>query len=324
MPGVPLSAILERLPSDCERRVSQAKDRLNKTIRDVLRRETALRLARSDRDRDEEGVRVPVRLRPGLPARLQPVQLDETEAIALILSRWRGVLEGLKSDAAGAKSMIAELGKDERFRDMISAGADLIGPVDTWAESLLRRIAGAKPLAKILIDEDVLGIYRFCLSRLPATDEGVTNSPQIELYWAVIGLVADFLGVSTEDLTGVVLAHELAHAYTHVGVDIDGFRWNTAEFAQTERRLVERLAQYYTSQVCTKLEQQSPGLVSAYSKLLDEQPATYHGHVPWTNHSRPEEVRFAVIETRRRGIAKIDDFNGLVQEAGDRWRRDGV
>jgi hypothetical protein len=49
--------------------------------------------------------------------------------------------------------------------------------------------------------------------------------------------------------------------------------------------------------VCAKLEQQSPGAVDAYSRLLKQQPKAYQGHVPWTEVSRPEEVRFAVIET---------------------------
>ena len=35
-----------------------------------------------------------------------------------------------------------------------------------------------------------------------------------------------------------------------------------------------------------------------------------------------EEVRFAVIETRRRGVTRLDEFNALVEEASDRWRRE--
>jgi len=83
------------------------------------------------------------------------------------------------------------------------------------------------------IREDVLGAYYFRI-------------PEIRLYWVVIGIVARAIGVSVEALTVVVLAHELAHAYTHLGHDIDNERWETERFARTELDIVEGLAQFYT------------------------------------------------------------------------------
>ncbi len=41
----------------------------------------------------------------------------------------------------------------------------------------------------------------------------------------VIGLVSEWLGCAVEDLAIVVLTHELAHAYTQLGADIEGLRW---------------------------------------------------------------------------------------------------
>ena len=38
----------------------------------------------------------------------------------------------------------------------------------------------------------------------------------------VIGLISGILGVSVEALTIVTLIHELSHAYSHLGYDIDG------------------------------------------------------------------------------------------------------
>ena len=40
----------------------------------------------------------------------------------------------------------------------------------------------------------------------------------------VIGLVSEWLGCAVEDLAIVVLTHELAHAYTQLGADIEGHR----------------------------------------------------------------------------------------------------
>ena len=69
--------------------------------------------------------------------------------------------------------------------------------------------------------QDILGAYFF---RVPA----------ISVYWMVIGIMSGVLGVSVEALTIVVATHELAHAYSHLGRDIDGGRWETEAFARAD------------------------------------------------------------------------------------------
>jgi hypothetical protein len=61
--------------------------------------------------------------------------------------------------------------------------------------------------------------------------------------------VSEWMGCTVEDLTVVVLTHELAHAYTQLGADIEGRRWPAAAFAAAESGLKEGLAQYYTDRV---------------------------------------------------------------------------
>ena len=51
----------------------------------------------------------------------------------------------------------------------------------------------------------------------------------------------------------MVLTHELAHAYTQLGADIDGRRWAAASFAKAETELKEGLAQYYTERVLRRV-----------------------------------------------------------------------
>jgi len=65
----------------------------------------------------------------------------------------------------------------------------------------------------------------------------------------VIGVCAGWLGVPVEELAAVVLAHELAHAYTHLGRDVDGRRWEAQAFRDGEHAPKEGLAQYYTARV---------------------------------------------------------------------------
>ena len=94
----------------------------------------------------------------------------------------------------------------------------------------------------------------------------------------MIGLIAQILGLDTEDLTVIVLAHELAHAYTHRAQDIDGKAWDTTGFAKSGHDLKEGLAQYYTAQVCDRLAASAPNVKIAYETLLRFQPPAYHTH----------------------------------------------
>jgi hypothetical protein len=63
-----------------------------------------------------------------------------------------------------------------------------------------------------------------------------------------------------------------------------------------------------------------PGALNAYEKLLEEQPQAYQSHTLWIKKGGAEEVRFAMIEARRRDVRKLVEFNDLVEEAATRWR----
>jgi hypothetical protein len=123
------------------------------------------------------------------------------------------------------------------------------------------------PLKKVLsVREDFLGIYEYDARGLFA-DEQAINRATIRLYWGVIGLVSEWLGCSIEE----VLAHELAHAYTQLGADIDGRRWAAPSFAKAETALKEGLAQYYTDRVLRRLE-------ARYKLARMLRPHHYHEH----------------------------------------------
>jgi hypothetical protein len=140
----------------------------------------------------------------------------------------------------------------------------------------------------------------------------------IELYWGVIGLFAQILGVSPEALTVVVLAHELGHAYTHRAADIDGRTWETVAFGRSELALIEGLAQYYAARTCERLIVSAPEARSAYEELLKHQPETYRKHVRWLGRYRPEEVRFALVIARREGETNLEKFETCLKAA--RWQ----
>ena len=74
----------------------------------------------------------------------------------------------------------------------------------------------------------------------------------------VIGIFATLMNLPVEALTLIVLIHEVAHAYTHVGQDIDNERWDTRAFAGCNLCIVEGLAQFYTESIAKKLAPRFP------------------------------------------------------------------
>jgi hypothetical protein len=137
----------------------------------------------------------------------------------------------------------------------------------------------------------------------------LSTGQRSDSYGGVIGLVSEWLGCAVEDLATVVLTHELAHAYTQLGADIEGRRWAAPSFAKAETALKEGLAQYYTDRVLHRLERRYGGALKVFVGLLPDQPAAYRSHQPWVENSSPEAVRRAMLEIRRWNESKLADFN---------------
>lgn len=123
------------------------------------------------------------------------------------------------------------------------------------------------------------------------------------------------LGVPIEDLTIVVLTHELAHAYTHLGADVDGTRWDTDAFAATDLRIVEGLAQLYTETVVDRLAQSLPGAKIAFDALLKKQSEPYTIFKQWIDpaEARGEIIRSAMIYTRATRNTEYEIFRDAIE-----------
>ena len=210
--------------------------------------------------------------------------------------------------------------RDDFVDAFADAGPTLEDAGQTIA-ALLKEASRANVLGQIFaIREDVLGVYRFNPPTQPSWGDTDDANARIELFWGVIGLVSRLLGVSLEGLTMKVLAHELAHAYTHVGADADGRRWGTTAFQRTDRTLLEGLAQYYTCRVLERLGKQAPGAMDAYEKLLPHQPEIYRTHLGWLENHSPEEVREAMLTIRCRDAGRLAEFELLLGESKARRR----
>jgi len=152
----------------------------------------------------------------------------------------------------------------------------------------------------------------------------VGQASWIALYWMPIAMFAAMLHVSIEDLTLVVLAHELTHGYTHMGRDIDGTQWHQQAFAQSDARITEGLAQFYTHVVVERVAARFPGPQSAFKRLLALQSGPYQAHTEWLNdnhHQKGEAVRFAMIAARHRSVIQYDEWLSILTETATHLSR---
>ena len=292
--------LLEEYEPDLKRRVQTAVRVSGQSIRDQLRTETALRLSAGD-----QHVSVPVRVVDGIPPPLWVLRDLPPEVLRLVLAR------GLIAQSAdGVRFVRQHLGAVHRF---LATGAPAreprpdereVAPVEDLLWELARELEKVE-----LFDEiwrkpiDWLGAYFFW-------------KPAIEIYWIPIGLAAAICKVNVEALTYVVLAHELAHAYTHLGRDIDGNVWDMAHFARTDVYIVEGLAQHYTQVLCKKVQLRNPAALEAFEAMLERQkPGPYADWLEWNRGVRDpgENTRRCMLDVRKRGIREYSQFKEILR-----------
>lgn len=304
-----ISIIKPLIPPDAEERVLRTVKQSNSAIRDHIRTETALKLASGDGRGS-----IAVRVVEGLPAPLADIINRYPDPVL-----WRLIAAQPRLGAIidGLNFLLEDWGAFECWPDLPSiahgSGEALARARDVaWA---LQQVAHSDRVKKELADihEDILGCYHFSQSRLP----------WVEIYWMPTALFAGMLHLRIEDLTVVVLAHELAHGYTHQGCDIDGRSWETSAFSGSHADVVEGLAQFYADLVTDRMSIRAPGAHEAYKKLLALQSGPYRAHEEWLkgqSERKREAVRFALLATRGEVPATNEAWNQLLIDASRRLR----
>jgi hypothetical protein len=301
----------DHLPRDAERQVKQAYDRWHQTIRNGLEAETRLLFGIDGATTSPvppphvpmpppRKRRNPVRVKiiEGLPLPFADVlgEFDVPDLWWLMAHRRlfsvtrTGLIE-LSQAAAIPRPLLRASGADDTFQNQADHVLEVIATLlrTPDIERLIQRLRA--------IDHDLLGAYFF-------------RRPEVQIYWMVIGFFASLLDVSIEDLTIVVVTHELAHVYAHLGRDINGADWDTEAFAQADLRIVEGLAQLYTERVVRGLALEHPGAEDAFEALLEHQSPPYTIFKDWIALAGQdgETIRAAMIETR---IARITEYQGF-------------
>jgi hypothetical protein len=297
-----LEELINALPVETDEIVRNARDKLRQRIREILSEEARLHLHRKSLSRRGKNtpINVQISVKAGLPDALQAKdrqEIADRHRLALILAPFRQTLTAFcESGEHSTLRLLPLLEREPLAKPMLNGEERHLKPAWEYAKFLMERLKQFELTKFILrVEEDVLGIYRD--KSIGLFDE---PEPQIDLYWGVIGLVARDLGVSVADLTYVVLAHELGHAFTHAAIDADGKTWNSESFWKSESALKEGLAQHYTAIVCERIGDVAPGASRAYSELLKQQPTAYQTHTRWKDFS-PEHIRSAMLEIRRSG-----------------------
>lgn len=306
---ITLSELLRTIDPKTEERVDSARRRANTSVRNLLRDKT--RLSFSCESEGERRVRqVSVQVVPGRPHYLEDIEFDDDILILLHLAKVRRLIQ------EGALSW-SEYSEVDRMLDeqesipLSSLGPSLFEMHQERFKALLKVLDTRDPLQKVLhLKDDILGEYAY-RTNFYSEEEG-----EVFLYWGIIGLVSDVLGVNVEDLTVVVLAHELAHAYTHQGFEIDGTQWESSRFRSADKSVTEGLAQYFTHLFLTSKHEAFPDALKTFEKLRTKQAPCYSAHEAWIEDHTPEHVRRAMLEARRlRDQVTIEKFNGMLAAA---------
>lgn len=306
---ITLSKLLRRVDPKTEERVEGARRRANTAVRNLLRDRT--RLSFSFDDEGQRRIRqVSVKLDAGRPSYIEEIEFDDDIVLLLELSKVRNLLDAGASEWSRYQKVNQLLEADQSI-DLRPLDAALFADHHERFGHLLKVLDKRDPLQKILhLEDDILGEYAY------GTDFYGEEGGEIYVYWGIIGLVSDLLGVHVEDLTVVVLAHELAHAYTHQGFEIDGTQWESSRFRSADQSVKEGLAQYFTHLFLTSKQDAFPGAFEVFERLLNKQADCYSAHIGWIEDHTPEHVRRAMLEARRsKEPVSKEKFEGMLKTA---------
>ena len=284
----------------------------NTPARDFLRAETGLKLSVSSKQHS-----VSISTKNYVPNEIESL-VNDISIESWILGRKRQMLESLLSGTADLGNYLKH---NPKVKSQLNLRDQEIDSIEVYQSTLDKIIKQLPPLHMEVstrfkeINEDVMGAY-------------FSMNPHIELYWIPIALIAEAINASIEDLTIIVLVHELAHAYTHIGMDIGGRSWKTPDFGKSDLAVLEGLAQYYTYIFLASIQKNQRNVLKVFEDLLKMQHPVYHTFKIWIGDSqdrlseagRSEAIRLALLDARLRGVVNEREFSAGAAENMSRLR----
>ncbi len=274
--------LAKKLVPDADKQVMRSVKTWNKVVRDQLRDEMGFRLSSGNRQ-----VTVPVVVTDGIPKPMLDELGNPDDVWAELLIRQR-LFQGTGRGVASTQKLLSQI--THALRGEAPTPGEMVSllVVDDLLEKLNKALNEKQLLERILkLNQDILGAYYFQI-------------PKVRVFWLPIAIVSVSAGTPIEALTFVVLAHELAHAYTHLGFDIDGEAWDTTGFSSCELKVVEGLAQYYTEVVCKNLAGRLPAAIDCFNQMLGKQNEIYTEYKTWEEAESGESMRAYLREVSKR------------------------
>jgi len=210
-----------------------------------------------------------------------------------LLGQKSAMLHGVKSGTEWLRDYFVQNPYSIKQLDLTDPDIETVRQFDHTIEKIIDKLPHwqidlLKSLKIIAVKEGILGRYH-------------PVGRHVELHWIPIVIIADCLKVSIKDLTLVVFVHELAHAYTHSGMDVGGGYWSNDQFLAADMAVTEGLAQYYAYLFLVKQEPRRPEALEIFNRLLEYQPPDYHTHEKWLEGDQAaqgESIRLALLQAR--------------------------
>ncbi len=306
-----IATIRPLLPPDAEERVNRLVKHANAVVREQIRSETGLRMV------DPDGAAragAPVSVVDGFSPAFAGLVAGNPDPILWALVSGQSRLGRLVDGLNFLLELWPRLAMWEHLPPELVDAEPSLARTREVADRLQMVVAAQKLIDQMKkIEEDILGCYR--------VDH---YKSRVEIYWMPIAIVASMLELQVEDVALVVLAHELAHAYTHIGRDIDGKEWDKRGFFESDKAVTEGLAQFYAMAVASRLWQRHPNARAAFDKLLTLQSGPYLAHQEWEKHyagNGSETVRFAMLVARSKGKVSNEEWLNEIQNTTAKLKR---
>lgn len=294
-------SILNGVDHDAEFRVRSCVERLRERVRDGVKEAFMFTLGA------RRGIRhaITVSFERG-DAILEGV-IKSDDALGQVLSAYRdSIVDGLSCIdrlRSARQSLDGELGDE---LDALYPG-EASDELEQFLRSMDKRIERAGIVQRLFsLRSDFLGSY------MPAARSG-----HITLHWGLIGLVAPRLGVSVEALALKVLAHEYAHALSHLGIDANGEHWTLDAYGQADEFVHEGLANYMSAAALAASDDWwFREALEALKRMVEHQTPPYRECQRWQRDlgAKPEAVRAALRTARTMDRVTGAQFEQLLQD----------
>jgi hypothetical protein len=317
--AVYIAELIEQLGGHCQEEVFNAVNRWKPRVQEAIRDVTRLKLS-EDRNSSKR-LAVPIQIKAGFPSSIDELAhttISEGQRIVELIGTYESYIKSLEITSLPFQGLAVELRRSDGFSVEANSLQQMLHSIGLATTELRQHLKNAN-LGNILkmVEGDIMGAYHFREQRDLFGSR--ISGTRIDLYWLIIGAASRLIGVDVERLTVLVMAHELGHAYSHVGSDASGRIWADG-FAHAELGVVEGIAQYYTWAVSKHLDEHHySNFKEAYESKISCQSGPYVVHKPWTEKYSLEVFRHALMQARTQDRRVTQElFEGLLQESKER------